>query len=62
MGYARAGSSPAFGTIYKVYFYNVFGELVLATNSPFFVWCKFGVKFSDFLSVLEASFDFSAAG
>ncbi len=49
MGYARAGSSPAFGTICQVHFFNDFGELVSTTNSPFFVWCKFGLKFAHFL-------------
>ncbi len=49
MGYARAGSSPAFGTICQVHFFNDFGELVSTTNSPFFVWYKFGLKFAHFL-------------
>jgi hypothetical protein len=49
VGYARAGSNPAFGTIYEVHFFNDFGELVSTTNSFFFVWCKFGLKFELFL-------------
>jgi hypothetical protein len=49
VGYARAGSSPAFDTIYEVHFFNDFGKLVSTTNSPFFVWCKLGPKFEHFL-------------
>ena len=43
MAHGRAGSSPAFGTI-KFYFINIYGELAIHADSPFFVCSKFGAK------------------
>ena len=62
MGYARAGSNPAFGTIYQVNLFNYFGELLLTTNSSFFVWGKFGVKFENYLFDFEVSLVHSMLG
>ena len=50
MGYARAGSSPAFGTILIHNFINKYRELGLTTDSLSFIWATFGALFSPSLS------------
>jgi hypothetical protein len=40
-------SNPAFGTILEYKQINYIRELGCMSNSPFFVWCRFGAKTYD---------------